>query len=64
MERTVIKAPLTGVLNSRDRERGEYVSPGDTVAQIVDIAQVKVGIQIPEKDVRFIRMGQPVTIAQ
>ncbi len=62
MERTVIKAPLTGVLNSRDRERGEYVSPGDTVAQIVDIAQVKVGIQIPEKDVRFIRMGQPVTI--
>ncbi len=62
LERTVVKAPLTGVLNSRVRERGEYVSPGDTVAQIVDIAQVKVGIQIPEKDVRYIRMGQPVSI--
>lgn len=62
LARTVIRAPLTGVLNTRVRERGEYVSPGDTVAQMVDVAKVKVGIQIPEKDVRYVRMGQPVTV--
>ena len=62
LERTVIKAPLTGVLNSRVRDRGEYVSSGDTVAQIVDVSRVKAEIQIPEKDIRFIRLGQSVTI--
>lgn len=62
LARTVVKAPLTGVLNSRVRDRGEYVSPGDTVAQIVDVSRVKVGIEIPERDVRYVRMGQPVAI--
>ena len=42
LERAAVRAPLTGILNDLLREEGEYVSPGDTVAQIVDGEKLKV----------------------
>jgi membrane fusion protein (multidrug efflux system) len=63
LDRTSVRAPMSGVVNELVKERGEFVSPGDTVAQIVAVDRVKVAIQIPEKDIRFIRPGMTIRVA-
>ncbi|HUV12557.1 MAG TPA: efflux RND transporter periplasmic adaptor subunit [Acidobacteriota bacterium] len=63
LERATVKAPLTGVLNVLSHEAGEYVSAGDTVAQIVEIAKIKVVVQIPERDVRYLSLGDRIELS-
>jgi len=58
LERTVIHAPISGVLNRLPVEIGEYVSSGETVAEIVDSDTVKVAVDVPEKDVFYLKVGQ------
>lgn len=57
LERTSILAPINGVLNDLIVEEGEYVDPGNPVAQIVDTDTVKVVVEIPERDVAFFSVG-------
>lgn len=63
LARASVKAPLAGVVNELVKDRGEFVSAGDTIAQIVDVNRVKVEIQIPERDIRFIRPGMTIRVA-
>ncbi len=62
LDRTTVRAPVSGVVNELVKDRGEFVSSGDTVAQIVVVDRVKVEIQIPEKDIRFIRPRMTVRL--
>jgi RND family efflux transporter MFP subunit len=57
LERTRILAPTSGVLNDLLVEEGEYVDPGNPVAQIVDTDTVKVVVEIPERDIAFFSTG-------
>ena len=57
LERSKIAAPVGGIVNDVPVEKGEYVGPGVTVAEIVDIDTVKVVVQVPERDVQFFRTG-------
>jgi membrane fusion protein (multidrug efflux system) len=57
LERTRIYAPLSGVLNVLMVEEGEYVQPGTPVAELVDMAVVKVVVDIPERDIAFFTVG-------
>jgi membrane fusion protein, multidrug efflux system len=63
LERATVYSPVSGVLNTLNHEEGEYVAPGDTVAQLVVMARVKAIVQIPERDVRFINPGQRIEVA-
>ena len=58
LERTIIVAPASGVLNKLPAEVGEYVQPGSPVAQIVDMRNVKVVLDIPERDIAYLKVGQ------
>jgi membrane fusion protein, multidrug efflux system len=62
LDRTTIYAPAAGVLNELPMDEGEYVQPGTAVAEIVDAATVKVAVDIPEPDIAFFKVGQPVTV--
>lgn len=62
LERTTIVAPLSGILNRLPMEIGEYAAPGDQVAEIVDVSQVKVVVDIPERDVYYLAVGQVAEI--
>lgn len=62
LERTTIVAPISGVLNSLPAEIGEYVAPGTVVAQIVDIDTVKIVLDVPERDIGYLRVGNEETI--
>ena len=62
MKYTTIRAPISGVLNRLPVEVGEYVRPGDPVAQIVDLERMKVCIDVPESDASYLRAGQQAFI--
>ena len=57
LERTSILAPINGILNDLIVEEGEYVDPGNPVAQLVDTDTVKVVVEIPERDIAFFSIG-------
>ncbi|MHC4323955.1 MAG: efflux RND transporter periplasmic adaptor subunit, partial [Planctomycetota bacterium] len=62
LERTSIFAPTNGVLNDLLVEEGEYVDPGNPVAQVVDTDTVNVVVKIPERDVAFFNIGDNAEI--
>jgi len=62
LERTSIFAPTAGVLNDLLVEEGEYVDPGNPVAQLVDTDTVKVVVEIPERDVAFFAVSEKAEI--
>lgn len=51
-----------GVLNDVPVEVGEYVSPGTAVAQIIDDDPLKIMVDVPERDVRYMSVGQRVGV--
>ena len=60
IEQCRVVSPITGTINDRFVEAGEYVQPGAPVFQVVDHATVKVLIQVPEKDIYSVRIGDRI----
>ena len=57
LDRTRILAPTGGVLNDLLVEEGEYVDPGNPVAEVVETDTVKVVVEAPERDIAFFAVG-------
>ncbi len=62
LDRTTIYAPTGGILNRLPMEIGEYATPGTVVAEIVNIERVKVAVDVPERDVHFMEVGEPAEV--
>jgi HlyD family secretion protein len=62
LDRAHIVAPVNGILDGLPVEKGEYVSTGKAVARIVDSSRVKAAAMVPERDVQFLKVGQPATV--
>lgn len=62
LSKSTCSSPVNGVLDQLLVDRGEYVSPGDPLARVVQIDQLKVLVDLPEKDVASLRPGQIVEI--
>jgi membrane fusion protein, multidrug efflux system len=57
LERTVIRAPISGVLDARNIEVGSMVAPGTAVARVIDIDTLKVTGGVPERYAGQVRQG-------
>jgi RND family efflux transporter MFP subunit len=57
LERTVITAPISGVLDSREIEIGSMVAAGTPVARIVDANPVKITAGVPERYAADVAVG-------
>ena len=57
IERTTIKAPFDGIVHDRLVEIGDYVSTGDSIAQIVDSDPLIVVGNINERNVSLLSVG-------
>lgn len=57
LERTVVRAPIGGILDDRMVEVGSMVAPGTPVARIVDADPVEVTAGVPERYARDIGAG-------
>jgi membrane fusion protein (multidrug efflux system) len=62
LERTVIRAPVDGVVSRRDVQVGQRVQPGATLMVVAPIAQAYVEANFKEVQLAKVRPGQPVTL--
>ena len=62
-DNTKITAPISGVVTSRIVDMGDYVKRGMPVANIVDIAELKVKLNVSEKNVFQLKVGDPVEVS-
>ncbi len=59
---TKIKAPISGIVNKRMVENGQFVAGGMPICEIVNTSKLKIWIKIPEKDIFKLKKGQPVNV--
>ncbi len=57
-----LTAPISGILDRLNVDRGEYINPGQTIMTIVNINKIKVELPVPEKDILYFKKGQSVGI--
>lgn len=62
LAKAVIAAPFTGFVNELDLEPGAYVSPGQRVAEIIDLSQVEVEVGVTDRQVVALEPGKAVTL--
>ena len=62
LERTVIRAPVDGVVAKRSVQVGQQVQPGTPVLTIVPLAQVHVDANFKEGQLERVRIGQAVEV--
>jgi RND family efflux transporter MFP subunit len=62
LRRTTIRAPIHGVLDSREVEVGSMVSAGSPVAHIVELDPVKITAGVPERYAPDVQPGAEATV--
>ncbi len=62
LDRTTVRAPVAGLIDTRLVEVGAMVAPGTPVARLVDVSTVKVVGGVPERYAADIRKGAPAVI--
>ncbi len=60
---TVIKAPFTGILNTRYVEVGDYVASGDDIAMIADLDPLIVRAHATEQQISQLSVGQVARVS-
>lgn len=62
LERTVIRAPVDGVVTSRNIQVGQRVAPGSVLMSVVPISQLYVDANFKESQLAKVRVGQSATL--
>jgi RND family efflux transporter MFP subunit len=62
LEDTVLKAPMDGVILSREVEVGTLVSPGRTAIVVADTRHVRARFAVPEALVEKLAWGSPLSV--
>ena len=62
LKKSLVKAPINGVIKVRAVEPGEYLAVGKQVAEILDLSQMRVELDVPEQDIYKLSKGQTVQI--
>jgi len=60
VDRCRIESPIGGILDGRDIEVGEYVVEGVPVLRVVDVARVKIAVDVPEDSIDAVRTGMTI----
>ncbi|MEL6345982.1 MAG: efflux RND transporter periplasmic adaptor subunit [Myxococcota bacterium] len=60
---TRLTSPVEGTVAVRDIRLGELASSAARAFQVVDLARLRVIVQLPEKDLGRVRVGQPVRLS-
>jgi membrane fusion protein, multidrug efflux system len=62
LSRTVIRAPIDGVITRRNVQVGQRVAPGTALMLIVPVNQLYVDANFKEGQLTRVKVGQPVTL--
>lgn len=61
-ETVTITSPMSGVILQKLSQEGAYVDEGTSIYQLADLSSLWAEVDVPETDIRFIRMGQSITV--
>jgi HlyD family secretion protein len=62
IETAQIRSPMAGVVYHLEVKRGAYVNPGDLIAQVGRLDQLRVIVYVDEPELGRVAKGMPVTI--
>jgi HlyD family secretion protein len=62
VEKTVIRAPVSGFITNRYVEVGQWLERGGSVADIIDLTTVLVRVPVHERDIRLIQVGDDAIV--
>ncbi len=60
-ERGFLKSPITGIINHLFVDEGEFVERGKPVTDMVNVDNIKINVNVPELDVRYLSPRQKTT---
>jgi len=60
VDQCTIESPIDGILDERDIEVGEYVVEGVPVLEVVDVARVKIAVDVPEDSIGAVETGMTI----
>jgi membrane fusion protein, multidrug efflux system len=63
IDKTVLRAPFTGLIGLRQISQGAYISPTTIIATMQQVNKLKVDFTVPEEYSSFIRQGTVVEVA-
>jgi membrane fusion protein (multidrug efflux system) len=61
-ERGFLKSPVSGIINHLFVDEGEFVERGKPVADMVNVDKIKINVNVPELDVRYLSPRQKTTV--
>src|SRR5690606_17642676 len=62
LEKTTIRAPLSGVVGLRSVSVGAYVTAGQAIVELADVDPIKLDFRVPELVLSELRTGQPIRV--
>lgn len=62
VEKTVIRAPVSGFITNRYAEVGQWIERGGKVVDIIDLAAVLVRVPVHERDIRLVQVGDEAVV--
>jgi RND family efflux transporter MFP subunit len=62
IKKKTIRSPFEGIIVKRHVDRGEWLAEGDTVAILAKDNIIDIVAEVPEKIVKHVKSGMPVTI--
>jgi RND family efflux transporter MFP subunit len=62
LERTILRAPFTGVVSGLTLNAGERIQVGQTLCTVVDDVDVEADIGVLESDLRALELGRPALV--
>jgi len=63
LDNTIIRAPFAGRLNDMTLDVGEFVNPGDMVAEVLDNDPLAIVVQVPQQALARLVKGQPANVS-
>jgi len=63
LDKTIIRAPFDGRLNDLTLDVGEFVNPGDVVAEVLDNDPLAIVVQVPQQALARIVKGQEAEVS-
>lgn len=63
IEDAKILAPISGVVTKRNIEHGSVIQPGQSLAQLTNVATLKIAVPLSEQDIIKIKNGQSVKVS-
>jgi len=62
LEYTVARAPISGIIATKDIKVGQYVGASTTVATLVDLSALEVETNVPEANINRLKLGDQVEV--